>query len=199
MSRTLDKEFGLRPLEIEYRAVQDLKSYARNARVHPKKQIAALAQSIRAFGFVSPVLIDEDGELIAGHGRVLAAKSLRMTEVPAIVLRGLSDFEKRALRLADNKLPQGAAWDPDLVRGELEALSNPALEFDIRWTGFTTPEVDHALRGWKADINAGAKADCRGPQPSSPSIGGGAHALLRLNGRRFIQVGREPAGLGGRP
>lgn len=136
----------MRNLAIEYRSVQDLKPDPRNARVHPKKQIAAIAASIREYGFVNPLLVDEHGILIAGHGRLLAAKSLRMTEAPTIRISGLSDVQKRALRLADNKIALGSTWDMDKVRGELEALSNPSLAFNIELTGFSAPEVDHALR-----------------------------------------------------
>lgn len=169
----------MRTIAVEYRSVQDLKPHARNARVHPKKQIAALAKSIREFGFVNPVLVDEEGELIAGHGRLLAAKSLRMDEVPTVVIRGLSDVQKRALRIADNKLPQGAAWDQDLLGAELEALSNPALNFDVSFTAFSPPEVDQALRKLRG------KVDEAPAKPWSPPTGVHAGDIWLLGKHRI--------------
>lgn len=111
-------------LRIEYSPVSDLRPDPRNARKHPKKQIDQIAQSITEFGFVNPILIDERNSLIAGHGRLLAAKRLRLATVPTIRISGLSDVQKRALRLADNKIAQAAAWDPDLLQRVLSAQTD---------------------------------------------------------------------------
>ena len=99
------------PLALTYRPVGSLVPDPRNARTHPKRQIDQIAASIRAFGFTNPILIDAAGGIIAGHGRLLAAKEIGMTEVPTITLPHLSDAQKRALRLADNKIALNAGWD----------------------------------------------------------------------------------------
>jgi len=146
-------------LEIVYADVAGLRPDPGNARIHPKRQIDQLVASIRSFGFVNPILIDEDGGVIAGHGRLIAAKKVALGSVPTITVRGLSDLEKRALRLADNKLALGAVWDADLLSVELEALSIPGLGFDISLTGFSAPEIDIALsrrRGQVEDTPARA-------------------------------------------
>ena len=132
-------------LEVVYADVADLRPDPGNARIRPKRQIDQLVASIRSFGFVNPILIDEAGGVIAGHGRLIAARKTGLGSVPTITLRDLSDLEKRALRLADNKLALGAVWDADLLSVELEALSIPGLGFDISLTGFSAPEIDIAL------------------------------------------------------
>ena len=119
---------------IEQRPVLSLLAYAANARTHSDAQVAQIAASIREFGFVNPVLVDEGGEIIAGHGRVMAAKLLEMATVPTIERGGLSDAQKRGLRLADNKLAMNSGWDEALLAAELRALS--AEEFDITLAGF---------------------------------------------------------------
>jgi ParB/RepB/Spo0J family partition protein len=103
-------------------AIDQVKPHPRNARTHSKKQIRQIAASIRALGFAAPVLIDEHNVLIAGHGRLEAAKSLGMSSIPAIVISGLSDAKKRALLLADNRIALNAGWDRELLAIELAAL-----------------------------------------------------------------------------
>ena len=95
--------------------VADLTPDPRNARTRPKRQIEQLKSAIKSFGFSNPILVDEANALIAGHGRLRAAKELSMEEAPTITLRGLSDAEKRALRITDNKIALGAGWDLDLL------------------------------------------------------------------------------------
>ena len=95
--------------------IDQIRPHPRNARTHSKKQIRQIAASIRAVGFAAPILIDENKILIAGHGRLEAAKSLGMSSIPAIVISGLSDAKKRALLLADNRIAQSAGWDRELV------------------------------------------------------------------------------------
>jgi hypothetical protein len=123
-------------LRVEYREVNDLKLNHRNARTHSRKQVAQIAASIRQFGFTNPVLIYEHDEIIAGHGRHEAARSLGLATLPTIRLEHLSPAEKRALMLADNKLALNAGWDEDKLRVELAELSIADMEFDVGITGF---------------------------------------------------------------
>ena len=114
-----------------------LKPYARNARTHSAKQIAEIAASIRAFGFNNPVLIDRDSGIVAGHGRVEAAKQLGLATVPTIRLEHLSEAQKRAYFLADNKLAEKAGWDAEILKIELQNLTSLDLDFDVtvtRWS-----------------------------------------------------------------
>lgn len=134
-------------LVIEYCAPASLHPDPGNARTHPAKQVDQLVASIRAFGFVGPILVGEGGDIIAGHGRLLAAKKLGLDSVPIIRLPHLSKDQKRALRLADNKIAQNAGWDTDLLRVELEALTTAELSFDIGALGFSSGEIDVALAG----------------------------------------------------
>ena len=130
-------------MEIEMRDPSTLRPYSRNARVHSKKQVAQIAESIRRFGFTNPVLISDDDEIVAGHGRVSAAKLLGLREVPTVRLSHLSKTDQRAYVLADNKLALNAGWDPDLLAVEFEALIE--LEWDLDILGFATTEVDEVI------------------------------------------------------
>ncbi|MEF9600893.1 ParB N-terminal domain-containing protein [Paracoccus sp. PXZ] len=132
-------------LAVEYRGLDSLVPYARNARTHSEAQVAEIAGSIREFGFVNPVLIAEDGTLIAGHGRVLAARLLGMDTVPAITLAGLSDSQRRALVLADNRIALNAGWDEALLALELSDLKGAG--FDLGIMGFEDGELDRLLAG----------------------------------------------------
>ena len=138
-------------LAVVYRAVGELRPDPRNARSHPKKQIAQIAASIEAFGFSNPVLVDDKGVVIAGHGRLLAAKRLNLQRVPTIALPHLSEDERRALRLADNRIAQNSGWDGDLLKLELQALGGLELSFDMKVLGFAAGEIDVVLCGGKAD------------------------------------------------
>ena len=138
---------GSPPLVIIYRPIASLIPDPRNARTHPKKQVEQIAGSIRAFGFTNPILVDGDGGIIAGHGRLLAAKQMGMAEVPTIALPHLSDAQKRALRLADNKLALGAGWDLDILKLELAELAVLEIDFDLSLTGFSSGEIDVVLQG----------------------------------------------------
>lgn len=128
---------------IVWRPVSALRPYSRNARTHSKAQIAQIASSIERFGFTNPVLISGDGEIIAGHGRVAAAKLLSIAEVPTIALDHLSAAERKAYVLADNKLALSAGWDQDLLAIELQGLID--LEFEVELTGFSIAEIDLVL------------------------------------------------------
>src|ERR1700719_1676909 len=132
-------------LAVTYRAVGDLIPDPRNARTHPKRQIDQLKASIEAFGFTNPILADPDGHIIAGHGRLQAARSLGLTEVPTIILPGLSEPQKRALRIADNKSALNCGWDREILQLELGELASIDIDIDPTLTGFTTGEIDVIL------------------------------------------------------
>lgn len=134
------------PLSVVYRPVGSIRPDPRNARTHPKRQVDQIVASIRAFGFTNPILTDEGGQVIAGHGRLLAARQLGMAEVPVIGLTGLSDAQKRALRLADNKIALGAGWDLEILQLELADLAALDVDIDLSLTGFTAGEIDTILK-----------------------------------------------------
>lgn len=113
--------------------------YARNSRTHSAEQIAQIAASIREFGFLNPIIVDGDNGIIAGHGRVLAAQKLGLSELPVIEAGHLSDTQRRAYIIADNKLAMNAGWDDEMLRVELDALG--ADGFDLELTGFSIDEV----------------------------------------------------------
>ncbi len=131
--------------QITHHPIAALSPWSRNARTHSKKQIRQIAASIRQFGFTNPVLIDEAGTILAGHGRVAAAKLLGMTEVPCLQIDHMSENEKRAYVLADNKLALNAGWNEDVLAAELGALVSADLDFDVGLTGFSIPEIDGTL------------------------------------------------------
>ncbi len=128
---------------IEHRSVESLIPYAQNARTHSDEQVGQIARSIEEFGFVNPVLVGSDGVIVAGHGRLMAAKQLGMATVPVIVLGHLDETQRRALVIADNQLATTAAWDEDLLKQELVALD--ALDFDLDLMGFSDEELEGLL------------------------------------------------------
>ena len=136
-------------LRIEHRALDALIPYARNARTHSEDQVALIAGSIREFGFNNPVLVDGANGVIAGHGRLLAARKLGLTFVPVIELAHLSEAQKRAYVLADNKLAERAGWDEAMLA--LEAGDLEALGVDLALLGFDAADMDALLRGEQAD------------------------------------------------
>jgi len=129
---------------IELVQVGRLTPCRNNARTHSKKQIQKIADSIKRFGFVNPVLIDDAGAIIAGHGRVEAAKLLGLAAIPCLRISHLSDAEKRAFILADNRLAELAGWDREILAIELQALVD-IDEAEVEITGFATPEIDVVL------------------------------------------------------
>ena len=135
--------------QVERWAIGRLIPYARNARTHSDEQVAQIAASIREFGFTNPVLVDEEGTLIAGHGRVLGAQQLGITDVPTMVARGWTQAQIQAYRVADNKLALNAGWDPELLRLELGELKLGG--FDLSLTGFGDLELKNIM----ADRNSG--------------------------------------------
>lgn len=124
---------------VERRPLAALVPYARNARTHSDAQVAQIAASIREWGWTTPVLVDEAGGIIAGHGRVMAARTLGIADVPVMVARGWTDAQKKAYVLADNKLALNAGWDDALLRVELEDLKFEG--FDLGLTGFADLEL----------------------------------------------------------
>ncbi|MDI3306252.1 MAG: site-specific DNA-methyltransferase [Acetobacteraceae bacterium] len=131
---------------VEARAVAPLLPYAGNARTHSPEQVAQIAASILEFGFVAPVLVDERGEIIAGHGRLLAAQSLGLDTVPTIVRAGLTEAQKAALRLADNRIALNAGWDEALLAAEVAKLQEMG-GIDLALTGFDGAEIERLLAG----------------------------------------------------
>lgn len=132
-------------LQVKYKAVSSLTAYPGNARQHPRKQIEQIKSSISEFGFANPVLVDKDGVVIAGHGRLLAARELALDTVPVIELGSLTPAQVRALRLADNKIALNSGWDTELLRIELGELKSSDLEIDLGVTGFSAGEIDIIL------------------------------------------------------
>lgn len=135
---------------IEHLAIEALAPYARNSRTHSDEQVAQIAASIREFGFTNPVLIDGEGGIIAGHGRVMAARQLGLAEVPCIRLAHLSEAQRRAYVIADNKLALNAGWDEEMLALEFKALND--MGFDLSLTGFDLGDIDEML----ADLDAGS-------------------------------------------
>ena len=133
-------------LKVEQCALRILKPRASNPRTHTKKQIGQIADSIRQFGFTNPALVDRNNRIIAGHGRVEAAKLLGFKTIPIIRLEGLSEEEIRAYVIADNRLAELAGWDNELLALELQGLSELELDFDVTLTGFEMAEIDVLIR-----------------------------------------------------
>src|ERR1700722_1276555 len=138
-------------LAVVYQEIQRLVPYPRNARTHSKRQIRQIADSIRAFGFTNPVLVDRSGTIVAGHGRVEAAKLLGLKTVPTICLENLNEDQIRAYILADNKLAEIAGWDNAILAIELQHLTSIDLGFDVSLTGFEIGEIDLILQEGKAE------------------------------------------------
>ena len=130
-------------LHVELVDINLLKPYAMNARAHSRKQVRRIADSIKQFGFTNPLLIDELGEVIAGHGRLQAAQQLKLGQVPVIRLRHLDTAQKRALRLADNRIAELSSWTPELLTSELQFLVE--TDFAVEVTGFDTIDLDRIL------------------------------------------------------
>ena len=130
-------------LKVVYRNVSELIPYARNARTHSDEQVARIAASIKEFGWTNPILIDCESGIIAGHGRVLAARKLGLEKVPTIELSGMTDAQKRAYILADNKLALDAGWDEELLRLEFEELRGGVIDLEL--TGFSLDEINDIL------------------------------------------------------
>ena len=136
-------------------STEKLVPYARNSRTHSPEQVDQIAASIREFGFTNPLLIDSDNNVIAGHGRLLAANKLGLAEVPTIELDSLSDAQKRAYIIADNKLALNAGWDDDMLKIEFEELTS--VDFNLGLIGFSLNEIEDITTG--ADFLPGTEDD----------------------------------------
>jgi DNA modification methylase len=178
-------------LAIEPRSIDGLRPYVRNARTHSKKQIRKIADSIERFGFTNPVLISATGEIICGHGRVAAARLLGMVEVPAVRLSNLSEAERRAYVIADNKLALDAGWNQEMLAIELQGLVE--LDFDLEFTGFSLAEVDLIL-DTAADADT-AKSDADDAVPARVEVATSRPGDLWQLGRHRLLCGdaREAA------
>jgi len=130
-------------VNIEHLSLGELIPFAKNSRTHDDAQVAQIAASIKEFGFTNPILIDEQNGIIAGHGRLLAARKLQLNEVPCIRLSHLTDAQKRAYVIADNKLALNAGWDDEMLALELGNLQD--MDFDLSLTGFSTDEINALL------------------------------------------------------
>lgn len=150
-------------VEIHYLPPSSLSPWAKNPRTHSARQIRQLAASIREFGFTNPILIDERNQVLAGHGRLAAAKQLALEMVPCIRVPGLTEIQKRAYVIADNKLALNALWDEDLLAAELSCLLAENIKFDIGVTGFSIAEVDVLIEGLNPETGGNAKDDLLPP------------------------------------
>ena len=133
----------MRNLQIEQTPIHALRPHPQNARTHSKRQIRQIANSIQRFGFCNAILVDDDLTILAGHGRVEAAQLLGLTSVPTVRLSHLSEADKRAYVIADNRLAEKAGWDRNLLAIELQGLID--IGFEVELTGFETPEIDLLL------------------------------------------------------
>jgi DNA modification methylase len=169
-------------LSLEMLPLATLRPYSGNARTHSKQQVRQIADSIRRFGFTNPVLISDDGEIVAGHGRAMAARDLGMANVPVVRLSHLSAAERRAYVLADNKLALNAGWDGELLAIALQALID--LEFDVSLTGFSLAEIDFTLdQAREANANGHGDGNGNGVDDAAdlvPDPVSGAAAITRM-------------------
>ena len=169
-------------LKLEYRAIDLLIPYARNAKQHSENQIAQIAASIREFGWGAPILVDARNNVVAGHGRLLAARQLGLSEVPVVPLDHLTDIQRRALILADNKIGENASWETELLALELTELKESGVDLSI--TGFSQEEWVQLLAGEEPN-NEGATDDDAAPAVEEVAISRpgdvwqlGSHRLL---------------------
>ena len=167
-------------MEIIYKNVNDLIPYINNSRTHSEEQINQIVASINEFGFTNPLLIDEKDNIIAGHGRLLASKKLKMEEVPCIVLSGLTEAQKKAYIIADNKMALNAGWDEELLKIELENLKE--LDFDLELTGFNVDELDNIFQAEEEQEIVEDEFDIEPPEEPKAKLGDiyqlGNHRLM---------------------
>jgi ParB-like chromosome segregation protein Spo0J len=176
---------GLRDLVVEHSSLAALKPHANNPRHHTKKQIRQIAASIETFGWTNPILVDAEDRIVAGHGRVEAAKLLNISTVPILRIEDLSDAQIRAYVIADNRLAELAGWDEEILTKELELLTDPDLNIDIEVTGFETGEIDVLIERLGGDAQphpADDLPEVDGANPPTSLLGDvwllGPHRLL---------------------
>lgn len=179
-------------MQIQNLQIDTLRPYERNARTHSKRQIRQIAKSIQRFGFCNPVLIDNQRQIIAGHGRVAAARSLGIDQVPTVELAHLSEAEKRAYVLADNRLAEKAGWDRETLAIELQALVD--LDFEIELTGFEIAEIDLVLEEAKEAAGADANYEDETPAYRAGPVVTHLGELWKLGSHRLLCAdARQPA------
>jgi len=186
----MENPFPIKNGAVAMRSLGDLKPFERNARTHSKRQIGQIAKSIRRFGFVNPVLVDDGGGVVAGHGRIEAARILGISEVPVLSLGAMSTAERRAYIIADNRLAELAGWDNDLLASELGELQSLIDDIDFECLGFDQGELDALL----------ASADDKGAGDAVPDIDESSPVVTRTGdiwilGRHRLICGdsRDPA------
>jgi hypothetical protein len=158
-------------MEVEVMPIANLRPYPRNARTHSRKQIKQIANSIQRFGFTNPVLISDENEIVAGHGRVEAAKLIGYSTVPTLRLAHLNAAERRAYVIADNKLALNAGWDREILAIELQSLID--TDFDVELTGFSLAEVDFVLdEARESSVHSSV-----GPEDDVPPLGDASSAV----------------------
>src|SRR5258706_5298322 len=163
-------ELSVKTLSISYQAVSALKPRATNPRNHSKKQITQIANAIRRFGFTNPVLVDDANGIIAGHGRVQAAKVVGLDQVPTVRLSDMSEAEIRAYVIADNRLAENAGWDRALLGLELQYLTELEIDFDVTVTGFELPEIDLLIGELSLGADENDAADAVVELASGPAV-----------------------------
>jgi len=162
---------SIRDLEVETVSVSTLNHYAGNPRTHSKKQLRQIADSIQTFGWTNPILVDAENGVIAGHGRLEAAKLLGIDQVPTICIEDMAEAQKRAYVIADNKLAENAGWDAQVLAIELQALTQVDLGFDVELTGFETAEIDLLIEGLEVGEAIGEEEPAfEGPDRSKPAV-----------------------------
>ena len=163
LERRLEMQSTTAQLEVTYLRTTSLKPDPRNPRVHSDKQVRQIAQSIESFGFNVPLLIDDQQKVIAGHGRLLAARKMGWDTVPAIKLSHLTESQRMAFLIADNRLTENSSWDERMLGEQLKILSELELDFDLEAIGFEVPEIDLLIDG----LNTVPEAD---PDDRLPEI-----------------------------
>ncbi len=174
-------------LKIEHVEVKKLHSHPSNPRVHSKKQIEQIAQSIEAFGFRMPVIIDQDSRLISGHARVEACKLLKMNKIPAVRVTDLDDTQIRGLMIADNQLTLVSSWDDQLLGEHLKVLSDLDLDFDIECLGFDYGEIEQrvlSIEGFDEPVDESGSDEQ--PEPDSQFIITQSGDLWTLGSHRIL-------------
>ena len=168
-------------LSIIYRSVNTLTLYDNNAKIHNPEQVQAIARSITEFGFTNPILIDEVGEVIAGHGRLMAARLAGMDNVPCIVLEDMSEDQKKVYRIADNKIHEMGGWDLDKLSLEIRSLSLDAI--DLQEIGFDAKELDKLLNNISDDINS--TCDGKDENDNSEDVDGGSDTIAGCDEKSY--------------
>jgi ParB-like chromosome segregation protein Spo0J len=157
-------------LSITYRPIEHIQPSSKNPRLHSEKQVQQIARSIKAFGFNVPLLVNEHGQLIAGHGRWLGAQLLGLKEVPTICLGHLSAVQAQAFMIADNRLTENAEWNSKLLAEQLKMLSEADLDFSLDVTGFEIGEIDVLIEGLAPAIDGGQDPADAVPETSTISV-----------------------------